>query len=105
MPPAREAWGKTKSIIVKYISRMKRNELLKRRKELKGTRIYINEDLTKINKLVFGIIRQDIQEPERVWVWEGKIFHKGVDQKIRQIPQRDYKLWIGPQHCRNIMTA
>ena len=41
-----------RQIIVKFHSRMKRDELLKKRRELKGTNIYISEDLTPINQQV-----------------------------------------------------
>ena len=88
-------------IIVKYVSRMKRNVLLRRRKELKGTQIYVNEDLTHLNRHVFKIIRKELEDPdrapERVFVREGKLFHKGKEGKVRPIPFSEYKDWLGIQ--------
>lgn len=50
--------GKARPIIVKFVSRMKRNELLSKRKALFGSSIYINEDLTKLNRHVLGVIKK-----------------------------------------------
>ena len=39
-------------IIIKFNSRYRRDEILRNRKLFKGTDIFVNEDLTKINQLV-----------------------------------------------------
>lgn len=58
-------------------------DVMKRSKQLKGTDIYINEDLTKWNAEVLASLR--LREPRRVekaWSFESKLFvkYKGSDR-------------------------
>ena len=86
---------RARPIIVRYISRMDRNTLLKRRRELKGTHIYVNEDLTKLNRLVLGYARRQLAENESVWTREGKLFYKSNTGNIRCIHFHEYADWTG----------
>ena len=66
-----------RQIIVKFHSRMKRDELLKKRRELKGTNIYISEDLTPINQQVLACLRKKMpDEVEQSWSNRGRLYCK-----------------------------
>ena len=69
-----ERWGSCRQIIVKFQSRMKRDVVLRTR-FFKGSYIYINEDLTRLNQLVlFGVRKKMPDEVDTVW---GQ-FHQSI---------------------------
>ena len=53
----KEKMGNKRQIIVKFISRMKRDNLMHQKYQLKNTGIYVNEDLTAVNAHVLTCIR------------------------------------------------
>ncbi|KAH3879976.1 hypothetical protein DPMN_003888 [Dreissena polymorpha] len=62
-------------VIVKFVRRQMKIEIMKRAKLLKGTGIFINDDLTNINAEVLASLR--LKEPELVekaWSRDGKLF-------------------------------
>ncbi|KAH3801752.1 hypothetical protein DPMN_155413 [Dreissena polymorpha] len=80
---------KCRPVIVKFVRRQTKIEIMKRAKLLKGTDIFINEDLTKINAKVLASLR--LKEPELVekaWSRDGKLFVRYRGQ------ERKYKLWM-----------
>ncbi|KAH3693067.1 hypothetical protein DPMN_193404 [Dreissena polymorpha] len=69
---------------------------MKRVKLLKGTGIFINEDLTKKNAEVLASLR--LKEPtliDRAWSYEGKLFarFRGSDRP-EQIKSNQYQSWL-----------
>ncbi|KAH3870834.1 hypothetical protein DPMN_034025 [Dreissena polymorpha] len=58
------AQHKCRPVIVKFVRRQTKIEIMKRAKLLTGTGIFINEDLTKINTEVLASLR--LKEPELV---------------------------------------
>ncbi|KAH3834581.1 hypothetical protein DPMN_107911 [Dreissena polymorpha] len=66
-----------------------------KRKQLKGSAIYINEDLTNINQKVLMTIKRTLPENEAVWSWDGKIFQKSSKGVVRPIAYEEYKHWVG----------
>ena len=86
-----------RQIIVKFHSRMKRDELLKRRRELKGTNIYISEDLTPINQHVLACLRKKMpDEIEQSWSKRGRLYYKSKSNKdnIKEVEYKDFQMWI-----------
>ena len=80
------------------------NELLSRRKELFGSNIYVNEDLTRLNRHVMGTIRKQLQPGEKIWTRDGQLFLKNNAEFIRRISFSEYKDWLGskwPQAFKN----
>ncbi|XP_033727750.1 uncharacterized protein LOC117317072 [Pecten maximus] len=76
--------GKPRSIICKFTHRRKKIEIIQGRKVLKGSGIYITEDLTRINqqrlKAAF-----ELQCVERSWSMDGKLFVLLKSGKKRRI--------------------
>ncbi|KAH3868750.1 hypothetical protein DPMN_031902 [Dreissena polymorpha] len=72
---------------------------MKRAKLLKGTGIFINEDLTKINAEVLASLRR--KEPELVekaWSRDGKLFQRYQGQeRNEQVTYDKYKFWLEKQ--------
>ena len=86
-----------KQIIVKFHSRMKRDELLKKRRELKGTNIYISEDLTPINQQVLACLRKKMpDEEEQSWSNRGRLYYKTRSDKdtIKEVHYKYFQMWI-----------
>ena len=66
-----------RQIIVKFISRMKKDQILRKRKSFKGTDIFISEDLTPTNQLVLACIRRKMPgEVEQSWSKGGHLYYK-----------------------------
>ena len=88
--------NKNRAVIVKCVRRQTKIDVMKRAKQLKGTGIYINEDLTKINAEVLASLR--LKEPsrvERAWSHEGKLFvgYKGIDRN-EHVDYKQYQNWL-----------
>ena len=66
-----------RGIIVRFVSRRKRTEVMKGKKNLKGKpdflNIYINDDLTVLRAKLLGYVKS-LPDIDRVWTIEGKIF-------------------------------
>jgi len=82
-------------IIAKFVSRLVRNEVMFRRRELKGTRIFINEDLSHLNRFMLTAVKKTIPDNEAVWTRDGTLHHKTADGKIHVIPYSEYKRLMG----------
>ncbi|KAH3818100.1 hypothetical protein DPMN_119696 [Dreissena polymorpha] len=69
---------------------------MKLAKLLKGTDIFINEDLTKINAEVLASLRLKEQElVEKAWSRDGKLFvHYRGQERNEQVTFDKYKLWL-----------
>ena len=66
-----------RQIIVKLNSRMKRDEILRQRKVMKGTDIFISEDLTPLNQQVLACIRKKLpDEVDQAWSKSGRLYYK-----------------------------
>jgi hypothetical protein len=70
--------GKDSTILVKFVTFWKRNEVFKAKKLLKGTGIFINEDLSKNQYELLKMARKKIGN-HNVWSAGGKIFAKGAN--------------------------
>ncbi|KAH3793891.1 hypothetical protein DPMN_147415 [Dreissena polymorpha] len=71
-------------------------DILRKAKLCKGSGIFVNEDLTKLNAEVLASVR--LKQPravEKTWSFEGKIFAllKG-NEHATQIKFSDFKNWL-----------
>lgn len=80
---------KNRSVIVKFKSYGVKATICSKRKKLKGTNFYINEDLTKFNVMLFNYARTQCSRVKSVWSSDGKILVRNVDDKILRIRQME----------------
>ena len=86
---------KPRTVIMRFVSRMTRDSIMRCRKHLKGTNIFINEDLTKLNHKVLKCVRTKMtDEVESAWSTNGKILYKHKDKSIKEVKTKDYQHWI-----------
>ena len=63
---------------------------MKNSKFLKGTGIYVNEDLTKLNRDVLTAIRKKSADTvDRAWSFNRKLFCKDKSEKIEVVKYKD----------------
>ena len=71
--PASSSGNKDIVFLVKFRSWEKRNEVIRRRKTMKGTRISIAENLTKLNVKTLNRAKSS-ELVSKVWSWNRRIF-------------------------------
>ena len=87
--------GSCRPVIVKFQSRMKRDIVLRNRKLFKGSNIYMNEDLTRLNQLVLSCVRKKMpDEVDKVWVRNGRISYKNKAKHVHEVKFSEYEDWI-----------
>lgn len=69
--------NKPRAIIVKFNKYCTKSSVCKSRKKLKGTRIFIKEDLTKFNLHLLNLAAEKLGF-KNVWSYDGKIFYKNT---------------------------
>ena len=82
-----------RQIIVKFHLRMIKDSILKRRRELKGSNIFISEDLTSINQQVLACLRKKMpDEVDQSWSRNGRQFYKAKSNKdkIIEVQYKDF---------------
>ncbi|KAH3897497.1 hypothetical protein DPMN_021685 [Dreissena polymorpha] len=96
--------NKNRPVIVKFVRRRKKIDVMKRAKLLKGSGIYIIEDLTKKNAEVIASLRlKETGCVERAWSYEGKLFVRyRVSERNEQIHFNHYQSWLSkPWQSKN----
>lgn len=84
-----------RQIIVRFQSRMIRDKIMKYKKLMKGTGIFISEDLTRLNNYVLACVREKSpDEVENAWSDNGKILYEDKTGEIREVRFNDYQDWI-----------
>lgn len=82
-------------IIIKFQSKMKRDAVLRSRKVFKGSKIFVNEDLTRKNQLALACVRKKMpDEVDKVWTRNGHIFYKNKTNHIHEVKYKDYQDWF-----------
>lgn len=77
--------GKPRQVIVKFFSRNSKEAILSKKKQLKGSGIFVNEDLTNLNQQVLASVRKkQPDEVETAWTLNGIIYYKGKDGKVKK---------------------
>ena len=70
------SWSKP-SVIVKFRSRAVKDDVLRKRKLLKGSGVAISEDLTSLNlDLINRLQKSDLVKD--AWAWNGRIYAKDI---------------------------
>ena len=85
----------SRCVIVKFVSRMTKIKCLKDRKtKLKGTKIFIQEDLTSLNYSVFMATKGN-NDVDKSWTIDGTIYvkWKGSDV-IKKVGYAEYDEWL-----------
>lgn len=77
-----------RAIIVKFLSYQSKVKVLKHRRNLKGSKKFINEDLTSVNKQLFDVARKDLSNLS-VWTSDGKVLVKLPNEKITRIKSKE----------------
>ncbi|CAH1098821.1 unnamed protein product [Psylliodes chrysocephalus] len=77
-------------VVIEFVSLLKKNEILKARKELKQTKIFVYEDLTKCKYALLKKAKK-LYGQEHVWSFGGNIFAK-IDNQIKKLESKDYLL-------------
>lgn len=70
--------NQTRSIIVKFIRRSDKMDIMLRRKLLKGSGISISDDLTARNVRLIKHARTN-ERIEAAWSWDGKVYARGIN--------------------------
>ena len=81
--------GKHRQIIVKFVSRMTREKIMSRKKQLKGTDIFIGKDLTRLNNRVLTSMHKNKSKNgiKQTWSKNGNLFFKNEHDNIRGLSQ------------------
>ena len=69
---------KQPAVIVRFRSRKKRDEVLRSRKNLKGTNVSISEDLTSLNMQLLNRLKKS-DKIKSCWTWNGRVFGIGTE--------------------------
>ena len=78
--------NKPRTIIVKFVRRSDKLDVMLRRKSLKGKGISISDDLTVKNVKLINEVR-DHERIEAAWSWDGKVYAKGKNgHKLKLYP-------------------
>ena len=88
--------GKNRPVIVKFVRRQTKINVMKKSKDLKKRSIFVNEDLTRLNQQVLASLRlKGNGEIEKCWSREGRLFaiYRGMTHPI-EVKFKDYSTWI-----------
>ena len=92
--PQKKPGPRPRPIIMKFVSRMTRDLAFRGRKHLKGTNLYINEDLTRVNQHILACVRKkQSDEVESAWSNNGRIYYKHHEKSVHEVEYKDYKHW------------
>ena len=80
--------GKERSVIVKFVSRTVRNEVVKRRKALKGKPVVISDDLSPYYQGLFTKLRDKVGK-KNVWSSGSQIFVK-TQEGIKRVNSENF---------------
>lgn len=87
--------GKRRAVIVKLQSRMKKIHIMKKKKELRATKIYVREHLTKLNQTVVTCVRVKMKDiVKSVWTKEGAIYYKDVNDQSHEVKFKNFTYWM-----------
>lgn len=69
--------GSVRPIIVRFVSRAKRQEVMRSKKNLKGMtpKVYVNDDLTTLRARLLGYVK-GLSSVDSAWTIDGRIFAK-----------------------------
>ena len=78
----------SRDILVTFVSNNAKSQFMMSRRKLKGSDVYVNEDLTRARALLFSQTRSLKRQKKKIrdtWTITGAIFVKLFDSKIRKV--------------------
>ena len=86
---------KVRSVIVKFVSRQTKYLVMKNAKRLKGTKLSLNEDLTRMNQQVLASMRlKGKGNDSKAWSFEGKLYRLNKKGKSEVVPFAEFQMWL-----------
>jgi len=83
-----------RGIIVRFTSRMLRDDVMRSKKMLKGTGVYLHDELTTLNQAVYDSARlKKRDEVKDVWVRGGNILYRSHTDVVKMVTYDDYFYW------------
>ena len=87
--------GKVRPVIVKFVQRQMKHNIMKNTRHLKNTNISINDDLTNLNYKVLSSLRlKDKANITKAWSFDGKLYKKSKDGKTAVVTYEEYAAWL-----------
>ena len=87
--------NRPRQIIVKFVSRMTRDTIWQHRQLLARSRIFVNEDLTRLNSYVLTCVRKKLpDEVDSTWSSNGKLFFKNKSGSAHEVQYKDFDHWM-----------
>ena len=98
-PKRKRRWGQEtatpRRVIIKFNSRIKRDNIMRNRKLFKGTNMFVNEDLTQINQNVLACVRKKMpDEVKQSWSINGRIFYESHTGDKIEVKYCDFQEWV-----------
>ena len=86
---------KIRPVIVKFVSRHTKYNVMHNTKKLKGTTLSFNEDLTKLNQQVLSSMRlKDKSTVVKAWSYDRKLYAKYKDETQEVITFSKFQTWL-----------
>lgn len=87
--------GGSQEAIVRLQSRMVKETILRNRRSLRGSDIYINEDLTQLNQQVFMSVKRKMpDEVSSVFTRNGVVKYVTRTNELKTVQYKDYQHWL-----------
>ncbi|XP_052785515.1 uncharacterized protein LOC128226317 [Mya arenaria] len=87
--------SQNRDVIVKLASRFNKMCIMRNRRNLRGTGVFVNDDLTQLNLHVLMCVKKKmIDEVSEAWFSRGKIFYKNSNGQVHLVKYEDYDHWI-----------
>jgi len=87
--------NKPRPVIIRFTSRLLKDDVMSLRKSLRQRKIFVNEDLTRLNQEVFTAIRlRGKDEVKSVWTRNGRIMIRRYDDSISPVDFEYYNQWL-----------
>ncbi|KAH3704983.1 hypothetical protein DPMN_080045 [Dreissena polymorpha] len=79
---------KIRPVIVRFIRRQTKSDVMRNAKLLKGSGIFLNKDLTKLNA-------EDLETVERAWSFDGKLYARFRGKERSEIIDYEhFQTWL-----------
>lgn len=84
-----------REVIVKFVSRNVKEAVMKNRKLLKGSGIFINDDLTRTNfQVLMCVKKKQKDEVKEAWSVNGKILYRSFAGHVHVVKFEEYEHWL-----------
>ena len=84
-----------RDILVTFVSQYTKIDIMRNRKQLKGSGVYINDDLTRLNLEVLMSVKKKMpDEVQEAWTNNGRILMKNTYGRISEVRFEDFDHWL-----------